>query len=320
MLQYSIVLVILIICSIVYIKLATKFKILDNPNARSSHKSAVIRGGGVLFYIAIILFFIFSNFQFPLFFIGVTILAIISFIDDIYTLSVKQRLPFHFMGITFLLMETVIYDISMLWFVVFILIGVIFVNLYNFMDGINGMTGFYSILFISSILYVNKIEYIINQDILTYTLIGTVVFGFYNFRKKARFFAGDVGSITMATFVFFICFWFISNLKAPILILLVSVYIIDSGLTVLVRFVQGENIVAAHRKHIYERITDVLKLNHLHTSLIYVALQSIINIYVIHNYNTSFINQYTIIIVVLLLLIIIYGSVIYILERKSKKI
>ena len=93
--KYLIVFAVLAVLSYVYLKLAIKFKIIDKPNERSSHTKITVRGGGILFIIAIILFFVLNDFQYPYFFIGVIAISFVSFLDDIYTLSSKVRFPFH---------------------------------------------------------------------------------------------------------------------------------------------------------------------------------------------------------------------------------
>jgi UDP-GlcNAc:undecaprenyl-phosphate/decaprenyl-phosphate GlcNAc-1-phosphate transferase len=75
--------ILLILIMLAYFKLADQYNIIDKPNLRSSHTSITIRGGGVLFGIAAILFFVFNQFQYPFFLAGLCIISIISFLDDV---------------------------------------------------------------------------------------------------------------------------------------------------------------------------------------------------------------------------------------------
>lgn len=307
--------IILILFSILYKWSARKLNIVDEPDGRSSHRNPVILGGGILVYIALGLFFILSGFEFHFFFLGVSLIAFVSFLDDIFILTINQRLPVHFLGIIAVILEFNDFDIIPSLLVGLVFLGVYFINCFNFIDGINGMIGFYSIIYILSLLYLNVLEEVISQEILVFTLFASLVFGYYNFRKKALFFAGDVGSLTLGTFIFFTCSWFIFNLKAPVLVLLVSVCLIESGLTILWRFLKGKKITQPHRNHIYERITDVLKWNHLKTSTIYNTIQLSINVIAIYFYEHAIAVQVAITIGILSILALCYLIILAQLQR-----
>ena len=136
--KYLIVFAVLAILSYIYLKLAIKYKIIDKPNQRSSHTKITVRGGGILFILAIILFFILNNYQYPF----------VSFLDDIYTLSSKIRFPFQIIAILLVLFEVGL-PFSPIY-ILCLLTGVGIINMFNFMDGINGVTGFYSLAVISN--------------------------------------------------------------------------------------------------------------------------------------------------------------------------
>jgi len=72
------------------------------------------------------------------------------------------------------------------------------INAYNFMDGINGITGGYSLSVLLPLIYLNTTDNFISQDYLYVVGMSLLVFCFFNFRKKAKCFAGDVGSISIA--------------------------------------------------------------------------------------------------------------------------
>lgn len=304
--NYIIVFLVLTFLSIIYLKLADKLNIIDKPNHRSSHTSPTIRGGGILFFLAILIFFVSSGFQYPYFVLGVSLIAIVSFVDDIITLSSSFRLPFQFLTIALCLYQIGYSPNDLLVLIPLLIIGVGFINIYNFMDGINGITGLYSIVSLLGILLINSKENIIDNNLIVYSLMSLVVFGFYNFRKKARMFAGDIGSISIAVLLFFIGVYFIKELKAPVIILLVAVYGADTILTIIYRKSIGESLTQAHRLHIYQKMVHTLNLSHLKVSTIYVLIQMIINTIVYYTYDLKISYQYLIIVLVSLILAVSY--------------
>lgn len=315
--EYVISAIVLVLSAIVYIKVAQKYDIVDNPNFRSSHTTPTIRGGGILFFIAMAAFFIGSKFQYPYFFIGVSSIALVSFIDDIKTLSAKIRLPFQFFAVALVVYQAIGFNEPLLLIGVLLVIGVGFINIYNFMDGINGITGLYSIAVLGGLVALNYKEQIVATELLLYLLISLVVFGYYNFRKKARMFAGDIGSITLAVVIFFLGLTFLVQLNAPILILMVAVYGVDAGLTIVYRLYLKEHIMEAHRHHMYQKFVDVWKWSHLKVSGLYAIAQLFIGVLVIYTYKLTFFHQIIIILGVLLLLSIGY---VYIFKKTSQKV
>lgn len=136
-----------------YFRLAVQFKIIDKPNQRSSHSRITIRGGGIIFPIAILLQALFSGFQYPLFTSGLLLISIVSFYDDLRPLSNKIRLLVHLIAVSFLFMQAGLmsYPVLIIIPVYILVIGAI--NAYNFMDGINGITGAYSFHYNFYLLY-----------------------------------------------------------------------------------------------------------------------------------------------------------------------
>lgn len=301
------VLLICIILAFLYIKIAEKFNIVDKPNHRSSHSIPTIRGGGVLFYFAILIYFIYSKFQYPFFFIGTTIIALVSYIDDLISLSSKLRLVFQVIAIFLVLYQiTIIGDLSGLLLFLFFIIGIGFINIYNFMDGINGITGFYSLSVLLGFFALNFQNQIIDNQLLVFLVIAIIVFGYFNFRKKARFFAGDIGSISIAMILFFLVVLFYMKLQAPVLVLLFLVYGTDAVLTLIYRKIIGENITEAHRHHVYQKLTDVKQWSHLKISLYYGLIQVLINVLVYYSYQLEIYLQWIIVAIVILISLLSY--------------
>ncbi|WP_170246011.1 MraY family glycosyltransferase [Tenacibaculum adriaticum] len=303
--------------SLIYLKIADKFNIIDKPNHRSSHTTPTIRGGGILFFLAILIYFILSGFQYPYFVIGVSLIAIVSFVDDIVTLSSNVRLPFQFIAIGLCLLQIGFTLNNFLILIPLLIAGVGFINIYNFMDGINGITGMYSIVVLLGMLFINLKENIVSIDLIIYSLISLVVFGFYNFRKKARMFAGDIGSISIAVLLFFIGSYLIKELKSPLILLFILVYGADAILTLGYRKSIGERITEPHRKHIYQKLVHTLKLPHLKVSLFYAITQAIINVIVYFGYQLSLRNQLIILFSCIVVFVLIYVYLFRVIEKRK---
>ena len=246
MISYLVVFVGLLLSELVYFKLADRFNIIDKPNERSSHSAITIRGGGIIFYLGALIWNIQSGFVYPFFFIGLTLFAFISFLDDILTLSSKIRLPIQFLATYLVLHEIFGYE-NWLFMVIGLILFTGIVNAYNFMDGINGITGFYSLVSIISLFIINTQISFIETDLLIYVGLSVIVFNLFNFRKKAKCFAGDVGSVSIAVIVVFMIFMLIYKTNNLWYILLLSVYGVDSVLTIIHRLLKKENILKAHR-------------------------------------------------------------------------
>ncbi|MCG1036550.1 MraY family glycosyltransferase [Polaribacter sargassicola] len=311
--KYFFILVIIAILSFVYLKLAIKFKIIDKPNKRSSHTKITVRGGGIIFPIAILLFSLLNDFSYPYFTIGVVLISIVSFLDDIYTLSSKVRFPFQLLAVLLILVELALPFSPIYLYVFYILFGVGVVNMFNFMDGINGITGLYTISVLLGFYFINEIEALVAPDLIIYSLISLIVFGFYNFRKKALFFAGDIGSITLGVLVFFLLILFTYKLSSPLIFALVIVYGGDALITLLYRKIfTKESVLDAHRHHIYQKLVDVKKISHLNVSIIYALLQMVVNIIVYKSYKLDFNIQ---IFVFLGLMIVFFSLYLYSFKR-----
>ena len=278
----------LIIIEFIYFRVAERFSIIDKPNARSLHTNITIRGGGIIFLVSALFYFIYSNFQYPLFFLGLTVIALISFLDDIFTLPNRYRLPFQFLAIILILFELHFFS-NPIWIIIAILVlGVGIINAYNFMDGINGITGGYSTVVISALLFINNYHIkFIENNFLVFVFLGLIVFNYFNFRKKAICFAGDVGSISIAVIIVFLLLKLIVMDKNLIYILFLGVYGVDSILTIIHRLILKENIFKAHRFHLFQVLVHTLKIPHLFMSSIYMVIQSVICCIIIFNLRYS---------------------------------
>lgn len=285
---YILITIILLIGLFIYFRIAEKYKIIDCPNERSSHKVTTIRGGGIIYPLSYIIFLItlilHKEIEITYFIIGLGLLIIstVSFIDDIVKLSPGIRLVFHFISVSILLYSIGGFSLS-IWLVpiyYILIIGIL--NSYNFMDGINGMTGLYSLVTLSSLYFVNENYHIFSVDFILFPIIASMVFLFFNFRKKAKCFAGDVGSFSIAFWILVIIGSIIVYTDDYKYLLLLTVYGIDSIFTIVERLLVKENILEAHRRHLYQLFVNEKQISHLVVSFSYAAIQLVINFLLIY--------------------------------------
>lgn len=274
---YLIILVLLFLAELFYFKVADKYNIIDKPNERSSHTRITLRGGGVIFYFGALVYFLTSGFEYPWFMLALTFVAIISFIDDIRSTSQKLRLVFHFSAMALMFYQWGLFSLSWWWIIIALIICIGIINAYNFMDGINGITGGYSLVVLLSLAYINEeVTPFVEQDLIYTVIMSVLVFCFFNFRKKARCFAGDVGSVSIAFILLFLLGKLIIQTGDFSWIILLSVYGVDSVLTIFHRLMLHENIGLPHRKHLYQLMANELRIPHVVVSVIYMVLQFLI--------------------------------------------
>lgn len=274
---YIIVLVLLFLTELFYFKLANKFNIIDKPNERSSHRKVTLRGGGIIFYFGALVYFLANHWEYPWFIVALTLITFISFVDDIRSTSQSLRLVFHFAAMVLMFYQWDLFSLSWWWIIVALIICTGIINAYNFMDGINGITGGYSLVILVTLAYINaKIVPFTEPALINTVLCSVLVFCFFNFRKKAKCFAGDVGSVSIAFILLFLIGRLIIKTEDFSWIILLSVYGVDSVLTIIHRLMLHENIGLPHRKHMYQLMANELKIPHVGVSLIYMGAQALV--------------------------------------------
>ena len=286
---YIIIAVLLLAAELLYFKIADKCNIIDKPNERSSHKSIVLRGGGIIFTIGLWIWSIVFGFEYPWLLAGVTLAAGISFVDDIHSLPDSLRLVVQFTAMFLVFQEIGLLHWDMWWIIPIALISAVGAsNIFNFMDGINGITAGYSLAMLVPIALVDSgfrikdssIAGFIEPSFLIVVIIGVLVFSLFNFRPrgKAKCFAGDVGSIGMAMILVF-CLGRLMMVTGDVTwIVLYLVYGADGVLTVCHRVMLHENLGQPHRKHAFQLMANELGMSHVTVSLIYMGLQLVISL------------------------------------------
>ncbi|WP_032587961.1 MraY family glycosyltransferase [Bacteroides fragilis] len=270
-------LVLLFLAELFYFHIADKYNIIDKPNERSSHTRITLRGGGIIFYLGALVYFLTSQFEYPWFMLALTLVTVISFVDDIRSISQGLRLVFHFTAMGLMFYQWELFTLPW-WTVVVALIACTgIINAYNFMDGINGITGGYSLVVLGSLAFINHwVVSFVEPDLIYTMLCAVLVFNFFNFRKRAKCFAGDVGSVSIAFIILFLIGKLIIDTEDFSWIVLLAVYGADSVLTIVHRLMLHENIGLPHRKHLYQIMANELKIPHVAVSLTYMVVQGVV--------------------------------------------
>jgi UDP-N-acetylmuramyl pentapeptide phosphotransferase/UDP-N-acetylglucosamine-1-phosphate transferase len=299
---YIIIAVLLLAAELIYFRIADKCNIIDKPNERSSHSTIVLRGGGIIFAISILIWMIWQMVQgewstvqgYLPFLCGLILIAGVSFWDDVHSLPDSVRLVAQFA--TMALMFWSIFGVQDSWFTfqewywkVAIVIAALIVcvgatNIINFMDGINGITAGYALAVLvplllldvpSSTFQVSSVAGFIEPSYLIVAIIGVLVFCIFNFRPKgkAKCFAGDVGSIGIAFIMLFALGKLIVQTGDVTYLIFLLIYGIDGCLTIIHRIMLHENLGEAHRKHAFQLMANELKIGHVKVTLLYMAMQ-----------------------------------------------
>ena len=164
------------------------------------------------------------------------------------------------------------------WIIIIALIVCVgIINAYNSMDGINGITGGYSFAVLIPLMYINQKENFIDNNFLIVTTLSVLVFCFFNFRKKAKCFAGDVGAVCIAFIILFALGRLILQTNDVTYLMLLGLYGVDTVLTIIHRIMLHENLGEAHRKHAYQLMANELKIPHVIVSSIYMIVQLLVS-------------------------------------------
>ena len=282
MIKLLIIAALLVVLELVYFKIADHFNIIDKPNERSSHSTIVLRGGGVIFSLAMVAWVVMMAVQgewqvvvdYLPFLCGLLLVAGVSFWDDVKSLPDSVRLVVQFTAMALMFWSMGIMHWDMWWIVILALIVCVgATNVINFMDGINGITAGYALAVLVPLALVN--DGFIDQSYLIVAIIGVLVFCIFNFRPKgkAKCFAGDVGSISIAFIMLFAIGRLIVQTQDVTYLIFLLVYGIDGCLTICHRIMLHENLGEAHRKHAYQLMANELKIGHVKVSLLYMAIQ-----------------------------------------------
>ena len=286
---YVIVFVLLLVAELVYFKIADKFNIIDKPNQRSSHSTIVLRGGGIIFSFAMVVWAVMMAVQgecqtvvsYLPFLAGLLMVAGVSFWDDVKSLPDSVRLVVQFVAMLLMFFSMNLLHWNMWWIVLVALIVCVgATNVINFMDGINGITAGYSLAVLVPLVLLNQELAFMEPSFLVVAILGVLVFCIFNFRPKgkAKCFAGDVGSIAIAFIMLFAIGKLVVLTGDVTYLIFLLVYGVDGCLTICHRIMLHENLGEAHRKHAYQLMANELKIGHVKVSLLYMAMQLVVSL------------------------------------------
>ena len=246
---------------------ALRKKMFDVPNERSLHEIPTPLSGGtaivITWYIGITILYYFGIIERGLFFAllcGI-LLAIVSLIDDLTGLKPFIRLIIHFLtaiaafyflgGLRPLILPGIDTYFDFLIYPLAIIGMVWFINLFNFMDGVDGFASLEAII-ICSVLFT------LTWSMVTLLLISCITGFLYWNWPRAKIFMGDVGSTQLGFILVVLGIYFHNIFEFSILnwIMLTSPFWFDATLTLIRRWRNGEKLSEAHRKHVYQRIVQ----------------------------------------------------------------
>ena len=300
---YLIIVMLLVAAELIYFRIADKCNIIDKPNERSSHSTIVLRGGGIIFSLSMIVWAVLMVVQgqnivpYLPFMVGLILIAGVSFIDDVHSLPDSVRLVAQFVAMALMFWSMGIMNWEMWWIVpIALIVCVGATNIINFMDGINGITAGYALAMLVPLALLDSgfkiqdasVAGFIEPSYLIVAILGVLVFSIFNFRPKgkAKCFAGDVGSIGIAFIILFAAGRLIIQTGDLTYFILILIYGVDGVLTICHRIMLHENLGEAHRKHAYQLMCNELKIGHVKISLLYMVLQLAVSlgfIYLIPN-------------------------------------
>jgi UDP-GlcNAc:undecaprenyl-phosphate/decaprenyl-phosphate GlcNAc-1-phosphate transferase len=283
-----------------YYKIAVQYNIIDQPNERSSHKHATIRGAGVIFLVTGILS-IYSDLNHNYyFFIGLISIGLISLLDDIFTLSVVLRIIVQSLSVLFALGNLGLLSSPVIIIGIYLILFLGWINAFNFMDGINGMTAFYSLSIFGTLYLVNKFFILPHYELIINICLSILVFMYVNVRNRALAFGGDVGSVVLAYMIGFLVLESIILSGHYVFILFGCVYGIDAIFTIFRRILGHQNIFLPHRSHLYQLLVNELDWNFKTISALYSIVQLIVNFVIL--FSVIIIPEYAIIVSIAILL------------------
>lgn len=265
-----------------YYLYAKKNQIIDRPNERSSHTHSPVRGMGIVLLLVLLLLWIYTP-EYGFLIGGAVIANVTGYLDDRIGLKRRWRLILYMLSLILVLLNLPSnFAQSWMYLVPSAVLALGIINAYNFMDGINGITGLYTLILVGTVGLINFT--LIHSAALGFLCISLglfcLAFGWFNYRKLALAFMGDSGSVALGVLATFMVVYTGLVFEDWKVIVLLAVYGVDTVGTIIYRLIKRENIFEAHRSHIYQDLVHKLGWSHLKVALTYSIMQALINVYV----------------------------------------
>lgn len=290
------------VCSagaVLFLKLARMYGLHDHPSGRSSHWKPTVTGMGLIVALAFITYLFWHPYSLPEYFVaGFFIITAVSFLDDIFFLKHSLRLVVQMVTMAMLMSQMPFQSLGTEVIPIYLasfIFGIGVLNAYNFMDGVNGMLTLHALLVFTGLYYLN--EHIVDlqgnrimfadSNFILSVIIPLAIFGFFNIRRSAIAFMGDVGSMSIAFITVFLIYSLIFKTGNYMYLLMFSVFGADAALTVCYKLLAGENIFVPHRDFLFKKLVHLGKWSHLKVSFWYFTVQAIINVIVIVMFPTT---------------------------------
>ena len=300
--------------------IALRKNILDIPNLRSSHTQPTPRGGGVAivtaWYFGLFCLDYFGLIEPGLFFalISGVLLAFVSLLDDIFTIKPWIRILFQLLtvfsglyfigGLKIIYLNDLTFAVPIIFNIVVVLGAIWFINLYNFMDGIDGYAS------VEALAIAAGMFLIIGDPIFLILIFSVFGFLIWNW-PKAKIFMGDIGSTQLGYILVILGIYFNNNHEFNIFgwLILTSLFWFDATLTLYRRWNNKEKLNMAHKKHAYQRIVQ-FGFTHQRTIIISIFVNLIFSglIYLSEMTRISYLMTFTLCLIINAILIKLIDS------------
>lgn len=281
MILSSIFLLLSVVLTKLFCIVAKNTRLMDKPNERSLHFTPTVRGGGVVFIglsliaISILSFYDHSNrIEHVVLIMSILLLAGISFLDDLFHLSVKLRFIVQALVAIWVVLVLRPVDLDFVFFTlsnqygVMLLLFIVLIwsiNHFNFMDGLDGFCAMQALFMLTSYAILFELNQAQDFQTICYILISCLAgFLIFNF-PPAKLFMGDIGSATLGLITILIALIAQQKYHIPIIywFILNGLFLFDSTITLLRRMINHEKWLAPHRTHAYQRIRQLGVKTHI---------------------------------------------------------
>lgn len=279
-----------------------KMAVTDESNERSLHQGKALTGAGIFMFLPLC---VSIAVVFPDFLSGYLLLlmSLLGWVDDRYDLPFKPRL---LIQIVLLAACLIYYDFTHPGWLLFLLIASVWwVNLFNFMDGANGMAGFHALVTLTFYAYVFYVHESLNFIIVAMMVI-LLIYLFFNVVIR-KLFMGDSGSLPLAFLLVIMALWSIQSnwLNYWQVAMVHAAFIADATFTLVVRLYKRENITQAHASHLYQRLIKS-GYSHVRVSLLYASVTALLCVMAIWAQHLNLVYQVSLLLISYIVLLAVF--------------